>query len=56
MELDTFLTELYRYIDDWYKHNCGEQNKRLNAAQLQPSSGEVLMLAIAGQRRMGVAW
>ena len=56
MDLDTFLTELYVLVDDWYKaegcillaHHAGPEPKL--------SDSEVLTLAIAGRWRVGVPW
>jgi hypothetical protein len=56
MDLDTFLTQLYVLIDDWYKehpeyHWAGERGP-----QSRLSDSEVITLAVAGQWRVGVPW
>jgi hypothetical protein len=56
MNLDTFLTELYVFVDDWYKAEGAGLMKRHAGAAVQMSDSEVLTLAIAGQWRVGVPW
>jgi hypothetical protein len=56
MNLDTFLTELYVFVDDWYKAEGAELLKRHAGAAVQMSDSEVLTLAIVGQWRVGVPW
>ena len=56
MNLDTFLTELYVFVDDWYKAEGAALMKRHAGAAVQMSDSEVLTLAIVGQWRVGVPW
>ncbi len=56
MDLDTFLTTLYCFVDDWYKREMIVLMKRHAGPALQMSDSEVLTLAIAGQWRVGVPW
>lgn len=56
MDLDTFFTILYCFIDDWYKEEMSERMKRHPGPALQMSDSEVLTLAIAAQWRVGVPW
>lgn len=56
MDLVTFLTELYVYIDEWYKVNWVEKLKRRVGARPRMSDSEVLTVMIASQWRVGVAW
>ncbi|MHB8626841.1 MAG: hypothetical protein ACYDEO_11610 [Aggregatilineales bacterium] len=51
MDLDTFLTELYVLVDDWYKAEIGV---RVHVgAREQMSDSEVMTVALAGQWRVG---
>lgn len=56
MDLDTFLTELYVLVDDWYKAEGCELLTRHAGPKLQLSDSEVLTLTIAGRWRVGVPW
>jgi hypothetical protein len=56
MDLDTFLTRLYVWIDDWYKAEMAEQLARRHGPIPKMSDSEVLTVAIAGQWRCGVPW
>jgi hypothetical protein len=56
MDMDTFLTELYVLVDDWYKTEYGEQGRQHVGVKGQMSDSEVLAVAIAGQWRVGVTW
>jgi hypothetical protein len=57
MKLETFLTLLYVYVDDWYKAYIEPRmEKRQAGAAQQLSDSEVLTLALAGQWRVGVPW
>lgn len=56
MDLDTFFTELYVLIDDWYKANWERALRRGVGTKVQMSDSEVLTLMIAGQWRVGVVW
>lgn len=56
MDLDTFMTTLYVWIDDWYKAEMAEQMTRRHGPQPKMSDSEVLAVAIAGQWRCGVPW
>ncbi|MHB8629509.1 MAG: hypothetical protein ACYDBJ_23795 [Aggregatilineales bacterium] len=54
MDLDTFLTELYVLVDDWYKAEIGVRVPV--GAREQMSDSEVMTVALAGQWRVGVSW
>src|SRR6185369_10375591 len=56
MDLETFFTELYVLIDDYYKAEIAGKVKKHAGAQAQMSDSEVLTVMIAGQWRIGVAW
>src|SRR5215475_11687747 len=56
MDLETFLTTLYVYVDDWYKQYIAEEINKHDGAIAELSDSEVLTLAIAGQWRVGVPW
>lgn len=56
MNLDTFLTELYVFVDDWYKAEGAALMKRHAGGALEMSDSEVITLAIVGQWRVGVPW
>lgn len=56
MDLDTFMTTLYVWIDDWYKAEMAEAMKRKRGPSPKMSDSEVLTVAIAGQWRCGVPW
>ena len=54
MDLETFMTEVYVFIDDWYKAEIAPQREREPEQQL--SESEVLTLSVLGQWRVGVPW
>lgn len=55
MDLDTLLTTVYVWVDDWYKQAAiGEKSALGNPGQL--SDSEVLTLGLVGQWRVGVPW
>jgi hypothetical protein len=56
MDLDTFLTQLYVWIDNWYKTEMAHQMQRHAGPACKMSDSEVLTVAIAGQWRVGVPW
>lgn len=56
MDLDTFITRLYVWIDDWYKAELAAQIVRRHGPEPKMSDSEVLTVAIAGQWRRGVPW
>jgi hypothetical protein len=56
MNLDTFFTTLYVWIDDWYKAEGAAILRRHAGPELMMSDSEVLTLALAGQWRVGVPW
>ncbi len=56
MDLDTFFTTLYCFVDDWYKEKMSALMKRHAGPALQMSDSEVLTIAIAAQWRVGVPW
>ncbi len=56
MDLDTFITTLYVWIDDWYKAEMEQQVKRRFGPAPKMSDSEVLTIALAGQWRVGVPW
>ncbi len=56
MDLDTFVTVLYCFVDDWYKSNVKfDDSHRLGRPQ-RMTDVEILTLVIAGQWRVGVPW
>jgi hypothetical protein len=56
MDLDTFLTQLYVQVDDWYKSEMAEQVKRPKAGTQKLTDSEVLTIALVGQWQVGVPW
>lgn len=56
MNLDTFFTTLYVWIDDWYKAEGAAILMRHAGPEQTMSDSEVLTLALAGQWRVGVPW
>lgn len=56
MDIDTFLTELYVMIDDWYKVTWASRMKRKTGPKPKMSDSEVLTLALIGSWRVGVPW
>ena len=56
MDLDTFFTKLYAYIEDWYTGHPEYQRQRQSGPAPRLSDSEVLTIAIAGQWRVGVPW
>jgi len=56
MNLDTFFTTLYCFVDDWYKREMADRMKRHAGPPLQMSDSEVLTVAIAGQLRVDAPW
>jgi hypothetical protein len=56
MDLDTFFTEWYVFVDDWYKAEGANLMQRRAGPTLKMSDSEVLTIAIAAQWRVGVPW
>jgi hypothetical protein len=56
MDLDTFLTQLYVIVDDWYKVELAESMARRTGPPPKMSDSEILTVALAGQWRVGVPW
>lgn len=56
MDLDTFFTTLYVWIDDWYKAEGAALLARHQGPSLVMSDSEILTIGIAGQWRVGVPW
>src|SRR5437867_2047478 len=56
MDLDTFLTELYVLVDDWYKGEYGQAGRVHVGRQAVMSDSGVLTMGVAAQWRVGVAW
>jgi len=56
MNLDTFLTQLYVIVDDWYKVEMANVMARRSGPPAKLSDSEVLTIALAGQWRVGVPW
>ncbi|HLU09635.1 MAG TPA: hypothetical protein VK003_08205 [Oceanobacillus sp.] len=52
--MDTFFTELYVFVDDWYKAEGAKLMQRRAGAAVKMSDSEVLTIAIAAQWRVGV--
>lgn len=55
MDMDTFFTELYVLVDDWYKTVESTFDRHWTGRQLM-SDSEIITVALAGQWRMGVPW
>jgi hypothetical protein len=55
MDLETFFTIVYVFVDDWYKEEIAHL-KPLVGAPAQMSDSEILTLALVGQWRVGVPW
>lgn len=49
MDLDTFFTTLYVFVDDWYKAYVWPHKPKTAGAPPQMSDSEVLTAALAGQ-------
>jgi hypothetical protein len=56
MDLDTFLTTLYVFVDDWYKVYVLPHKPKTAGAPPRMSDSEVLTAALVGQWRVGVPW
>ncbi len=56
MDLDTFLTQLYVMIHDWYKTEMAGGMARRRGPAVKLSDSEVLTIALVGQWRVGVLW
>lgn len=56
MDLETFLTTLYVWVDDWYQAEMRSQVKRRYGPPPRLSDSEVLTIAIAGQWGVGMPW
>ena len=56
MDLETFFTELYTLVDDYYKASIAPQVQKHAGGKARLSDSEVLTIAIAGQWRSGVPW
>jgi hypothetical protein len=56
MDLDSFLTKIYVYIDDWYADKMAPYLKRTRGSKPKMSDSEVLTVASAGSWRKGVPW
>src|SRR5262249_23054646 len=56
MDLNTFLTELYVLVDDWYKSEYGASGWVHVGRQALMSDSEVLTVGLLCQWRVGGAW
>jgi hypothetical protein len=56
MDLETFLTILYVFVDDWYNEHVLPHKPKRGGPPAQMSDSEVLTVALAGQWRVGVPW
>lgn len=56
MDLETFFTTLYVFVDDWYKEYVLPCKPKTAGAPPQMSDSEVLTVTLAGQWRVGVPW
>lgn len=56
MDLETFLTILYVFVDDWYKEHILPHKPKRGGPPPRMCDSEVLTLALAGQWRVGVPW
>lgn len=52
---ETFLTQVYVIVDDWYQFQYGRGCKRVGR-RARMSESEVLTVMLVGQFRVGVAW
>jgi len=56
MDLETFFTILYVFVDDWYKQAVLPYKPKQGGPPPHMSDSEVLTVALAGQWRVGVPW
>jgi hypothetical protein len=56
MDLETFFTILYVFVDDWYNMYVLPYKPKRGGPPPQMSDSEVLTVALAGQWRVGVPW
>lgn len=56
MDLETFFTLLYVFVDDWYKTKVLPHKPKRGGPPPRMSDSEVLTVALAGQWRVGVPW
>src|SRR5450432_2693023 len=56
MDMDSFLTEVYVIVDDWYKSVYGTAGIRRRGVTPQLSDSEVLTLLLVEQWQVGVTW
>ncbi len=56
MDLETFFTVLYTFVDDWYQAHVLPHKPKRGGPAAHMSDSEVLTVAIAGQWRVGVPW
>jgi hypothetical protein len=56
MDLETFFTILYVFVDDWYRWAVLPHQPKRGGPQPQMSDSEVLTVALAGQWCIGVPW
>jgi hypothetical protein len=56
MDLETFFTILYVFVDDWYRMHVLPHKPKRGGPAPQMSDSEVLTVALAGQWRVGVPW
>ena len=55
MDMDTLLTTVYVFVDDWYKQVAASEKSSLGSPGVL-SDSEVLTLGLVGQWRVGVPW
>jgi hypothetical protein len=55
MDLETFITTVYVFVDDWYKEQIAPMRRKAGRPP-QMSDSEVLTLAVVGQWQVGVPW
>src|SRR5512147_95011 len=56
MDIETFCTTVYVWIDDWYKAEIEPEKRKRRGPQPEMSDSEVLTVALLGQWRVGVSW
>lgn len=56
MEIETFQTEVYVMVDDWYKTKLQADIVNHAGATARLSDSEVLTIALAGRWQGGVPW
>lgn len=56
MDMETFLTQLYSFISEWYRTSIAPEKGTRVGAKPQMSDEAVLTVALAGQWKVGAPW